>query len=286
MRTASLTCANLGEIPTYISPLATFAIYALLSSGSGSLNTAQAFTSLSIITLLTNPTSTLLANVPFLAASLGSFDRIQEFLVIPPHQDGRLFLGHSQNSSAEDIAIFSHDESQQDLHGAIALQAIPQQIKTSSWHRMHDMPAILVEHATISPSLERSPAIRDADLSLPAGSLTILLGPIGSGKSTLIKAILGELSPGSGCILTSSKQMSYCAQDPWLPNLSVKNVICGPNETQSVDEDWYRTVLHACALDRDVTQLLERDLTLVGTKGTKLSGGQKQRIVGFACHQR
>lgn len=69
-------------------------------------------------------------------------------------------------------------------------------------------------------------------------------------------------------------RIAYCSQEPWLPNLSIRNVIQGAS---NFDEIWYQEVINACCLDTDIDRLPQKDMTTVGSKGARLSGGQRQR---------
>jgi ABC-type bacteriocin/lantibiotic exporter with double-glycine peptidase domain len=107
----------------------------------------------------------------------------------------------------------------------------------------------------------------------------MIVGSIGSGKSVLLKAILGEVLCSSGRIEINNRSIAYCSQLPWLVNGSVKEAICGfASEAASSDDTWYRTVLEACVLSRDMLNFASGDQTNIGSRGAKLSGGQKQRI--------
>jgi ABC-type bacteriocin/lantibiotic exporter with double-glycine peptidase domain len=109
--------------------------------------------------------------------------------------------------------------------------------------------------------------------------LTVILGPVGCGKSTILKAILGEATIFNGSVWVSTKELAYCDQSPWVSNGSVReNIVSGTH----FDAAWYNTVIHACALQVDLLQLSDGDATNVGSKGISLSGGQKQRLVRTA----
>ena len=118
--------------------------------------------------------------------------------------------------------------------------------------------------------------VQSLTLEITPGSITIILGPVGSGKSTLLKAMLGEVAVKDGSMQSYISSIGYCPHDPWLPNLSLREIIIGVSD---YDEKWFATVLHACALDEDVLRLSKGINTAVGTKGAVLSGGQKQRLV-------
>ncbi|GFT24066.1 ATP-binding cassette sub-family C member 8 [Trichonephila clavipes] len=120
------------------------------------------------------------------------------------------------------------------------------------------------------------PSLRDINVQIPAGKLTIIVGNIGSGKSSLLSAILGELNVISGSInWNSSPLVAYVPQKPWLMNATLKeNILFG----QPYDGRRYHQVTQACALQPDIDLLPARDMTEIGERGLNLSGGQKQRI--------
>ncbi|KAH7413379.1 ABC transporter family protein [Cadophora sp. MPI-SDFR-AT-0126] len=256
---------GLSAFPKIWAPAISFIVFAIQAKvrGTDSLDTVQAFASLSIITLVTSPAEQLLAVIPQLAAALGCFSRLQGYLRSPSMQDSRIELSFRKCSLSSNTN--EKDGSQ---------RSIPQ----DSSRLDH---AIVVENVTVCPApTATEAALHDITFALEAGSLTVLLGPIGSGKSTLLKAILGELPCKTGEIKVNSKKIAYCSQSPWLMNLSVKETICGSlgSTDEDLDSEWYETVLHACALDHDIQQWPNGDQTVVGSKGITLSGGQKHRV--------
>lgn len=129
--------------------------------------------------------------------------------------------------------------------------------------------------------------MRNLNVEFVYGGLNLIIGPTGSGKTALLMTLLGEMEVLSGDLnmpsftdglakaKASGNGVSYCAQQPWLVNDTVReNIIFG----NDFDSKKYADVTDACALTQDFDTLNEGDLTLVGEKGIKLSGGQKQRI--------
>ncbi|XP_068230341.1 ATP-binding cassette sub-family C member 4-like isoform X1 [Palaemon carinicauda] len=110
--------------------------------------------------------------------------------------------------------------------------------------------------------------------SVKAGELLAVIGPVGSGKGSLLHAILGELPAKAGSISVRGK-VAYASQEPWVFSGTVKqNILFG----QEFNEKRYNEVIRVCALEQDLEQLPERDLTMVGERGVALSGGQKARV--------
>lgn len=133
--------------------------------------------------------------------------------------------------------------------------------------------AITLTHLTVGGKV---PILQDINITVRRGSLAIISGPAGCGKSSLLRAILGEMAPSQGTVRLSTKRIAYCAQRPWLPSATVREVIQG--YTGFDDEAWYNTVVDACCLTHDLDALPERDNTHVGSRGLNLSGGQRQRV--------
>ncbi|KNE92308.1 hypothetical protein PSTG_14268 [Puccinia striiformis f. sp. tritici PST-78] len=111
-------------------------------------------------------------------------------------------------------------------------------------------------------------------LSVPKGDLLAVVGRVGSGKSSLLFGILGEMFKLSGTVELRGK-VAYAAQTPWLLSATLKeNILFGAD----YDKDLYDSVIEACALVDDLAMLRDGDQTQVGEKGIALSGGQKARI--------
>nr|UOU03334.1 ATP-binding cassette subfamily C1-1 [Brachionus rubens] len=135
--------------------------------------------------------------------------------------------------------------------------------------------AILFEKATFSWSKYSQDAfLRNLNLSIPRGKLIAVVGKVGSGKSSLLSSILGEMNKTTG-YLNVDGSISYVPQQAWIQNATVKeNILFGT----PYDEAFYNKVLKSCALVTDLSILTAGDKTEIGEKGINLSGGQKQRI--------
>ncbi|KAK9869795.1 hypothetical protein WA026_003526 [Henosepilachna vigintioctopunctata] len=117
-------------------------------------------------------------------------------------------------------------------------------------------------------------ALSNIDLKIQAEDKVAVIGPVGSGKSSLINLILQELPACHGS-MNINGVISYASQEPWLFKGSIRqNILFG----QSMDLDKYRHVVKVCALQKDFEMLPFKDMTVVGEKGVMLSGGQKARI--------
>ncbi|XP_049801524.1 ATP-binding cassette sub-family C member 4-like [Schistocerca nitens] len=118
------------------------------------------------------------------------------------------------------------------------------------------------------------PTLVNVSLSIGHGSLCAVVGPVGCGKSSLLYALINELTPTSGDLKIGGN-VSYASQEPWVFVGSVRqNILFG----QPYDRKKYQRVVEACALSRDFELLPYGDQTLVGEKGITLSGGQRARV--------
>lgn len=118
-------------------------------------------------------------------------------------------------------------------------------------------------------------ALTDINLSFQRGQLTCLVGPVGSGKSAVLMAIVGELPVKSGTLKRNYRSLAYAAQDPWIMDGTVReNISMG----QVFNVEWYNKVVHSCGLNIDFKQLRDGDKTIVGDRGVQISGGQRARI--------
>jgi len=117
--------------------------------------------------------------------------------------------------------------------------------------------------------------LHNINLSVKTGTLYAIAGPTGSGKSSLLAAILGQMTHKGGKIGTANKRMAYVSQEAWIQNRTIKeNILFG----RPMDQAFYRKVIQSCALEDDFWILPEGDSTMIGENGVNLSGGQKQRI--------
>lgn len=120
-----------------------------------------------------------------------------------------------------------------------------------------------------------SAVMTDVTIKVPHGELCAVVGPVGSGKSTLCASILNEAVLGEGSNVVLNGKVAYVAQTAWILNKTVReNILFG----LPYDEEKYNKVIDACSLRHDLKILEDGDLTEIGERGINLSGGQKQRI--------
>ncbi|KAG8700947.1 hypothetical protein FRC11_012543, partial [Ceratobasidium sp. 423] len=124
------------------------------------------------------------------------------------------------------------------------------------------------------PAKMASFRVTDITLNVPRGSVVGIVGPVGSGKSSLLLGLLGEMPRTRGSVSFGGKT-AYCSQMAWIQNATLRdNVVFG----RPWDEERYWSSIRDASLELDLELLPDGDLTEIGEKGINLSGGQKQRV--------
>ncbi|VEN58525.1 unnamed protein product, partial [Callosobruchus maculatus] len=140
-------------------------------------------------------------------------------------------------------------------------------------HEPNKEAPLTIENGTFSWG--EDPILTDINVRCERNSLVAIVGSVGSGKSSLISALLGEMYKLSGKVNTDGS-IAYASQQAWIQNATLRcNILFGRpyNKTE------YDKVVEACALRADFNMLPAGDQTEIGEKGINLSGGQKQRIL-------
>lgn len=225
------------------------------------LHASIAFTAISLFSILRVPLDQLGDMIAHVQETKVSVDRVEEF------------LNEAETDKYEQLGHDNLDEN--------GVKMIGFKNATFSWGGKE------------TPDEEISSAFRmmDLDIKFTIGGLNIVAGPTGSGKTSLLMALLGEMTLIEGKVFLPggvsrdevhpdprtglAETVAYCAQQAWLVNATIKENILF---AAPLDEKRYRDVIVACALERDLEILDNGDQTLVGEKGITLSGGQKQRL--------
>ncbi|KAM0811819.1 hypothetical protein AB5N19_12175 [Seiridium cardinale] len=240
----------IGSSPLTLSPIFTFAF------AQKALDPARMFTSLTYLTLLSSPLMNLFEALPPFLAALTCLDRIQVYLAAGSRKDTRKslnrFLGTLREKSSNQIDMSSNE--------------------------ITDDSAVIIDNGSFGWSSEQT-ILRGINARIPRLSITVICGPIASGKSTLCKAILAEIPYSNGTISLGrdihQSRIAYCEQTPFLSNDSIKNNIIG---FTPFEEKRYLEVVSVTMLDADLQEMPSGDRTYVGSNGITLSGGQRQRL--------
>lgn len=244
--------AVLGLAPISLSPVITFAVT------SRDLDVNTLFTSVSYIILVTSPLTMMFQYVPNLLSALACIGRIQAFIATEPRRDFRIY------SDKEDPALDQHEK---DITNSD--KVAPMTTETPEL-------AFSVTDGNFGWGGDPM-TLTNINIRIPSKSLTIIVGPVASGKSTLCKALLGETTTYSGTVkaLSSSQNIAFCEQTPFLYNATLKENIIGP---YPFIESKYKEVIASTLLSIDISNLRHGHDTKIGSNGIMLSGGQKQRV--------
>ncbi|CAA7016301.1 unnamed protein product [Microthlaspi erraticum] len=135
--------------------------------------------------------------------------------------------------------------------------------------------AVEVTNSTLSWDVSSAnPTLKDINFKVFPGMKVAVCGTVGSGKSSLLSSILGEVPKISGSLKVCGTK-AYVAQSPWIQSGKIEdNILFG----KPMERERYERVLEACSLKKDLEILSFGDQTVIGERGINLSGGQKQRI--------
>ncbi|EDV19525.1 uncharacterized protein TRIADDRAFT_51152 [Trichoplax adhaerens] len=138
----------------------------------------------------------------------------------------------------------------------------------------HDDSAVLINDGTFTwGGNDESTCLKKINLRIRKGSLVAIVGHVGSGKSSLLSSILGEMQKVEGRVHVQGS-VAYVPQQAWIQNATLKNNVLFASEYSPR----YERIIEACALEEDLEMLPAGDSTEIGEKGINLSGGQKQRV--------
>ncbi|XP_077585449.1 ATP-binding cassette sub-family C member 2 [Stigmatopora nigra] len=116
--------------------------------------------------------------------------------------------------------------------------------------------------------------LKNVNLDVKPGRLVAVVGAVGSGKSSLMSAILGEMHSTKGFVNIKGS-LAFVPQQAWIQNATLRdNIMFG----SPLEEKRFQKVIRSCALAPDLDLLPGGDMTEIGEKGINLSGGQKQRV--------
>ncbi|CAF0866320.1 unnamed protein product, partial [Brachionus calyciflorus] len=117
-------------------------------------------------------------------------------------------------------------------------------------------------------------SLNNISFTAKRGKITAIVGDVGSGKSSLVAAMLGQMKQTSGHMKLYGS-VCYVPQEAWLLNMTFRdNIVFGSDFNQK----HYKKTVEVCALERDIKLMADGDLTEIGERGINLSGGQRQRI--------
>uniref|UniRef100_A0A3Q2T544 ATP-binding cassette, sub-family C (CFTR/MRP), member 9 n=1 Tax=Fundulus heteroclitus TaxID=8078 RepID=A0A3Q2T544_FUNHE len=267
--------------------LATFGVHHFLTNSIPS--PSQAFAALALFHILVTPLFLLSTVVRFAVKALVSVQKLGEFLQSDEIGDDSWRNG--------DISV-SLDVGKKNL-GMVSTKAINRKQPMRYQMDNYKQPS----RRAMRPSETEDVAVKvsngsftwgnnqltlsDISIRIPTGQLTMIVGQVGCGKSSLLLAMLGEMQAVAGIVYWNESEnrnsVAYAAQKSWLLNATVEdNITFG----SPFNKQRYKAVIDACSLQPDIDLLPFGDQTEIGERGINLSGGQRQRIcVARALYQ-
>lgn len=286
------------SMPVFASMLA-FITYRLTDHG---LNPSYIFSSLALFNGLRLPLNLLPLVIGQVVDASASMGRIEEFLLAEEAQDEAIWDYENKNAITITNGDFTWERSptqdpdkgpggprshKQDKADKKAEKKAIKETKKSEKQAQKDAekrtehenadtnrPAQDSSTTLIDEDVEEPFSIKGLDLAVRRNELIAVIGSVGSGKTSLLAALAGDMRRTSGEVILGASR-AFCPQYAWIQNATVKeNIVFG----KEFHTQWYDEVVDACALRPDLEMLPNGDMTEIGERGITVSGGQKQRL--------
>ena len=232
-----------------IPPIIALVLFSAYVAVKGKLDSTVAFTTLSLFNTLRFPLVVLPRAIKTYAEAKASIQRLESFLL---REETSSQLSLSDVGSAPELEL-RNDKGTIDIHDI-----------SVGYHKR-------AEKGLHAHTIE---VLSSVTLTINDGEHCAIVGPVASGKSSLLMGMLGEARVIRGDMSLTGRP-AYVPQTPWIQAGTVRsNILFG----LPYDEARYNQVVFACALTRDMEILPQGDLTSVAPRGINLSGGQRQRI--------
>eukprot|EP00094_Tigriopus_californicus_P010393 TCALIF_10025-PA protein Name:"Similar to ABCC5 Multidrug resistance-associated protein 5 (Homo sapiens)" AED:0.10 eAED:0.10 QI:113/0.84/0.78/0.92/0.76/0.71/14/0/1294 len=263
-----------------VGPLSLVGFLIILLACGYRLTTPEAFTVFSVFVALQFTVGTLPYALKCLAEANVSFQRLQRFMELPEYVNP-CSMNFDDDDEAKTLRLLLKN-------ATLAWTKPPEWLSPEDEKKKAKKVKKATNITDLGTATETEPlkekgdedqlpytsCLFDIDLEVEEGTLLGIAGPIGSGKSSLLSAIMGEMKQLTGDLKIRGS-LALVSQQAWIFNGTLRdNILMG----SAYEKDRYKSILRACTLETDLELLANGDLTEIGERGVNLSGGQKQRV--------
>jgi ABC-type multidrug transport system fused ATPase/permease subunit len=258
----------------------TFITYSLTGN---QFEPAEVFSSLALLNSLRNPLNWVPVALGQAVEAWSAFGRIEGFLLadelpeefqLAEKQEDALVLRDACFTWEQSIKSDGGHAKAEKLTAKERLRKMTSVVKSQSEVKVESEDSSRSESTAECEPSDQIFQLQNLNVTLGKEELIAVVGPVGSGKSSFVSALAGEMRQTSGTLGFSESQ-ALSPQSAWVQNTTIRdNILFG----EPFDHDKYWKIIDACALRPDLDLLDDGDMTEIGERGVTLSGGQKQRI--------
>lgn len=203
------TANYIGYTSSSLAPVFGFGVYVILAraNDTATLTNGLAFSALTLFSLLDQPMGSIVNGSEDLMAVVNCFQRIQKHLMEKERVDYRLKHDARDSQSAQN-----------------ATTAPLLETDSSAWEHYIE-PCAIIRNVSAAWSIDTEPVLKGLNINIQESKITMIVGAVGSGKSTFLKMLMGEIPECSGSISTSFNHAAYCSQSPWITFGTIRKIL-------------------------------------------------------------
>ncbi|KAK0199743.1 multidrug resistance-associated ABC transporter [Desarmillaria ectypa] len=272
VKQAAFARSALIAIVTFIPVLSSVLSFVTYGLTGHDLNIAVIFSSLQFFNIIRTPLMFLPLIVTAISDALVALGRISKFLTAE-ELSNQYIVDERSKHAVEVDGTFTWEtvERPDSVKLAPPRSRKPEKEKTGS---VLPLSKAEVDDASSHTAADQPFELQDLHMTVLRGSFVAIVGRVGSGKSSILQALIGEMRRIKGEVIFGGS-VAYAPQNAWIKNATLReNILFG----QDLDEDRLQEAISACSLERDLAMLPQGEETEIGEKGINLSGGQKARV--------